>query len=567
MDLTKIKFDLNGSSVLPPKDWNGISLNASFESDQTQADISSQEFSFVGDARTEILNHIDQGYIFEGLPFSMQVKKAELSYLAFKGFLNLQESFVNLTGEDTVTAKIQKLSGLNTIGEKLSGVSFGYLDSIGLVNSESVEYVVEKRTEAIKIIVSSLMIFLMIKELSETRKRISDNITDLTTIITGGGLTGSIGGAVLIAGRILIDLAYSAVMIVAIINMASDLLNSFISPVRKYKICSWFELMRSASEYLGYEFSSSISELKNVYCLPSKPAEGKITSGVPRSSDSGYNCGEFFSIMAVAFAGKIAVIDNTIHFENIDSDFFIKRSTFKMPDVFIEKKRKNAEELAGTRLISFSTDPVDEWTIQNIKGTYFEIKTDLDNYRNGEEYLTIKNVDDRLIPYALGNRKDKLSDLEKILKELAQIVDQVIKTFGGSSNLAGKIQNRVGMLKLGTDSHTVARALYLEGGKVPANHRELFSAKALYENYVKAESFVLSKNGGQKEVFEGVRVLFGFESFLQLVENSYFVTSNGESGKVISVKWVIDEDHATISYWIKDKNKSNRLIERYIEPQ
>lgn len=566
MDLTKILFDLNGKQVNPPAEWTGLAIAAGFEDDATQANISSQEFTFVGEARESIMQWIDDGYFYEGMPFGMKLKKGALDYVAFKGFLNLQKSFVDEVGNDKVKAKIEKLDGLNTIGEKLGGVSFGYLESIGLINSIDVEYVVEKRKTIIEIIVAGLMIYLLTKELKETVMRLAKNTSDAIALIAGGGLTGGLGAAILSIARVAIDLAYTIAMVIAITKMVKDMLDGFISPVRKYKCCSWFEMMKGAANYLGYNFASSIPELVNVHCLPSKPHDEKIKTGVPRASDAGYNCGDFFAIMARTFSGKIGVVGNTIHFENKDSDFWIKQATYKLRDHFIVSKRKNGEELAGTVLVSMATDPVDEHTIQNIKGTYFEVKVNQKDYRNGIEYLTIDGVDDRNIPYALGNRKDKLSDLEKVLKSMAQLADNVVRTLGGSSNLAGKITNRVGMLKMGTDSHTVARAIYLQNGKVPFNHRDLFSTRSLYEKYIKADSFVLSKNGGQKEVFEGIRLKFGFVEFLQLVENSYFVADNGTTGKVISIDWAIDSDYADISYWIKDPNPTNKLIERYIEP-
>ena len=565
MELTKIKATLDGKQINLPEEWQGLQIQASFENDSTGANIQTESFTFTGEARQIILDHINKGYFFEGVPFDLQVTKSPLNYLAFDGFLDLQNSFEDLS-TDRVKSKIKKLRGLNTFGEKISGVSFGYLDSLGLINSEEVEYLVEKRQNFVEIVTSLIVIYLLIKETVELTKRLAKDIVDLVSLIAGGGLTGGLGGAILLAGQIVINIAYGVAMVKAIIELVEDLLAYFISPVRKYKTCSYHELMRGACEYLGYNFETTISELENIYFLPSDPHDEKIESGVPRASDSGYNVGDFFQIARNMFSANIGIIENTVYFENRDSDFWIKQSTYNLPSVHIDTKRKNGDELKGTRLVSFQTDPVDEWTIQNIKGTHYEIKTIQSDYKNGEEFLTIDSVDDRFFPYALVNRKDELNNLEKILKTLSSLADTVVKALGGSSNLAQKVKDRVGMMKLGTDSHTVARVFYMSGGKIPANHRDLFSARGLYENYIKADSFVLSVNGGQKEVFDNVRVLFGFEDFLKLVENSYFTTEGGQVGKVTSINWTIDGDFAELSFWIQDPNATDKLIETYIEP-
>lgn len=566
LDLTKISVTINGVDVNLPEEWMGLQIQASFE-DSVQANITTEEFSFTGKAREVILEHVEQGYYFEGIPFRIQLDKGDLNYVAFEGMLDVQHSLVELS-TDRVTAKIRKLKGLNQFGEQLTGTTFGYLDSLGLITSKDLEYVIEKKRNWVEIIMTSVVIYLMVKELVSLIRRTSANIVEFIALLTGGGtFTSIIGSALLLAGKILLDIAYGVAIISAIIEMIDNLMAYFISIVRTYKVCSYKELMKSACEFLGYNFSSTIPELDTFHYLPSNPYEEEINSGVPRTNDAGYNCGDFFAIMSSMFDAKVGIIGNTVHFENIDSNFWIQQSTFSMPDVFIESERRNGEELAGTRLISYLTDPVDEWTIENIKGTYYEIKTLQSDYRNGTDYLTIRNVDDRLFPFALPNRKDNLNDLEKILKECGQIVDDVIGAFGGSSDYAGAVQGRVGMLRLGTPNHGVPRIIPMNGSKLPANHRELVRAKNLYDKYIKASSFVLSQNGGQKLIREGVRIPFSFGNFLELIENSYFVTETGTVGKVTKLNWTIDGDYAEIDYWVQDPNPSDKLVETYVEPE
>lgn len=567
MDLTKIKAIIDGQSVDLPEEWQGLQIQASFEEDNVQANIQTESFSFVGTAREVIENHINQGYFYEGLPYELKLNKGNLNYLAFNGYLNLQDSYTKLF-TDRVEAQAQKLQGLNTLGEKLSSLTFGYLDSLGVIESKEVEYLVEKRINAVEIVMTSLMIYLMVKEVAELVRKTAENISELIAVVSTGTFTSALAGGALIVAKIALDLAYAGVMVKAIIEMTEELLFQFISPVRRYKTVSYFELMKKAVEHLGYSFSSSITDLQRFHYLPSNPYEDQPnSSGVPSVADAGYNCGEFFNIVTNMFSGQIGIIDGVVYFENKDSDFWIKNSTWTLPSVYPERERKNGEELFGTRVLSYQTDPLDEFTTENIQGTFYEIRTLQSDYKNGEEYLTIKNLDDRVFPFALPNRKDELNRLEKLLKELASIVDDVIKAFGGASNLSASIEDRVGMLKLGTEYPSIARALYLTPAlKLPANHRELMSTKRLYDDFIKADSFVLSKNGGQKVVYEDVRVLFGFEDFLQLIENSYFVTDKGGVGKVTNIAWTIDGDFAQISYWIKDPNPTNKLIEEYIEP-
>jgi hypothetical protein len=565
MDLTKFKLQINNRAVSLFEEWEGTQIIASISEDETQANITTEEFDFVTTARREILNHVDEGYYFEGPSFVLQLKNGPQSYSAFRGLINLQDTLINKSS-DRVSAKIEKLDDLTTFMQKLSGISYGYLDSVGLVESKDVQYVIEKKNNYLEIVMTGITIYLMVKELIEIQKKLSENIGDAVALATGGGTTGGLGAILLLAGKIIVNATFSVLITDALLELSEQMLENFISRVRKYKVCSYKELLRSACEFFGYGFSSTIEELDFYHFLPSKPYDEEIKSGVPRTSDPGYICSEFFEICKRMFAANIGIIDNVVYLENKDSNFWIKQSTWRMPDIFIEASRRNGDELVGTRLLSFETDVNDEWTINNIKGTYYEIRTFQSSYKNGFDYLTIDALDDRIFPFCLGNRKDRLNDLEESLKALAEVVDEVVSTLGGTSNNASLVQNRVGMLKLGTDQHSIPRILYLNGGKMPSNHRELLSAKALYEKFVKAESFVLSENGGQKLVFEGVKVPFGFHDFTELIENAYFVTPSGGVGKVTNIEWTIDGDFAVLDYWIKDPNPTDKLVEQYLEP-
>ena len=202
MELTKIKALLNGQDVDLPEEWQGLQIQSSFDNDSIQANITTEDFSFVGSARQIVEEHIEEGYFYEGLPFELQLRNGEQDYIAFQGFLNLQDSYTKLF-TDRVEARAEKLNGLNTFGEKLGGVTFGFLDSEGLIESRDVEYVVEKTKNAAEIVVTSLMIYLMIKEITEIIRRIGDNIVKVTGLLVGGGLANSsIGAAILAAGQI-----------------------------------------------------------------------------------------------------------------------------------------------------------------------------------------------------------------------------------------------------------------------------------------------------------------------------------------------------------------------------
>ena len=170
------------------------------------------------------------------------------------------------------------------------------------------------------------------------------------------------------------------------------------------------------------------------------------------------------------------------------------------------------------------------------------------------------------IPVALGNRKDSLNPIENSLSGLAGVIDSVVNFFGGGSNLQGKIKSRIGVLKVGTNNTTKPKILYVNGSKLPANHRELFSAKVLYNLFINEKSFVLNNFGGQKALYSLENLPFGFEDFLKTIISSNFIDSKNKEAKFRKLEWYLNGDYSKCLFEKKEIYAPN-LIETYIEAE
>ena len=89
------------------------------------------------------------------------------------------------------------------------------------------------------------------------------------------------------------------------------------------------------------------------------------------------------------------------------------------------------------RLLSYQTDISDDYTIDNFKGTNYQIHTKLKSKNEANQDL-IKGLQETNIPFALGSRKDKLNGLENVLKDLFKVVDDVANFWGLSKVLSGE---------------------------------------------------------------------------------------------------------------------------------
>ena len=570
-------FKLNGSVVFPPQDWSGISILATFDDNGGQANISTEEFTFVNENAVTIRNYILGGItgtsvgIFEGLPFSIELQNGT-SYNAFDGFLDLNE-FVEIDPVH-VKCKIKKDQGLNALSDRASGLTYRYLYSQGAITQADfidIPYLREKplNQTLTEVALISLTLFLMAKQLADIVKEISKDVANIVAHFSDypPNAIGSIAWTIAVA---IINTIYAALITVYLIQLTIDLIDLLIPPTRVWRGCKVKTLIEKALTYLGYDYSSSISELDNLYYLPSKNDEGRrfilspstTALGIPDSIDFGYTLAEMLELVNRMFSSQLSIIGNTVHQEPLLNDaFWLSLATYQLPDVENEVKLYNTKDLTGRYLVSFDTDITDEWTIINFRGTNFEVVTQPTTINNRKRVL-ISGYDESRIPCALPNRKDKLSFLEEKVLEVAQVIDGVVNFFGGSSNNAARIKSRVGLLKVTGDNIDVAKLMLLNSGgafgyTIPTNHRNILNAKYLWNNYVSDRSFVAHGKRGQKQLFKDLKIPFGFSDFLQLINNSYCTTQTGQQAKIERIAWSFDQDFAIVDGWIREPYTNN----------
>lgn len=580
----QLKFTLDSKSIDAPVEWQDISIEATFDDQAIQPNITSSEFTFVNAEAIQIRDYITNGLnggvgIFEGIPFNIETFNKDSSKSAFNGFLDLSDNFEDLDSVPKVKAKIMKENGLNSLNTRLSDLTYGYLEEKGVfTNSDytEIDYQVIRSVNPLEIIISGITIYIMIKELQEIIKNIGKNIA-IAAGDTSGGVFGPIGAAIFLALSIAIDVIYAALIIIAVIELVRQLINLLFPPVRQHKTLFWRTALSKVADYLGYTFVSPINELDFIYYLPSNPnldLEDEKTGlfkkfrgtskGIPNSQDYGYNCSEMFSLAQKAFNAKFVIVGNELHLRSDNDPFWIKTSTYEMPDVLIEGKKYNTNEFVGDKIITFDWDIKDTWTTDNYTGTAYEIKTDAIKVNNPRA-VTLKGQDTITLPVCLGTRKEKTTAIEKVILRLARKADGVVDAYLSKSTLATLVKERTGMLKVSDNNHSKPKLLYIIGDRMPSNHRDLWSAKVLWDQYHIHNSFVDNNYVGQKVIYEDKEIPFGFEDFLKLIDNSYFRNFKGEVSKATKLDWNIASDRATISFWTR-KPYTNNLIETKIEP-
>lgn len=581
---SEAKFLLDGVSINAPVEWEDITINANYENDSVQPSLAVENFVFPLEARDSINQWISNGMsggvgIFEGMPFQLTLFNNQPIQENFKAFIDFTNGYQDLPEDGKVEVSIIKDDSLDNFFEQVEGTTFGYLESIGAIglgDYKEISYVVEKKFNMFEILMSAVILYLMIKELGEAVDRLASLVVETTAHLTGGfPAFGAIASIIFVIAKVILQLIYTLLILAAIIELAKNLFETLVPPQRTHLGVKLFTALERVCTHFGYGFSSPIAEMSNVTYLPSNPNldektfAGFISStkgtqtGRPNVIDYGYKCDEMFELAKNMFNAKIAIVNGVVILRTKNDPFWIQQSTWSLPDVLLETKQYNTDEIKPERLLTFVTDLNDEWTIDNYLGTAYEIRTTQATTIRKRAVL-LKGLDEVNFRTALGSRKDELNAIERFLKDIAQVIDDVTGFLGGGTDWASKIEARLGVLKVSNNWHSIPKMLYPEGTKLPSNHRTLWNAKVLYQKYHGEKSFVLNNFYGQKTVYKGIQIPFGFEDYKQLTTNSYFLF-NGKTAKITNFTWTIGRDRADIDFWVREPYTFN-LAETYIEP-
>lgn len=590
---TEVKSLLDGVETNASIEWQDTTIEAKYPDDSVQPNLTITEFNFNLESRKRINEWIAKGTsggvgIFEGMPFDLNLFNNNPLTENFKAFLDFTNGYNDNSDDGVVTVSIIKDESIQHFFDRLSGTTCGYLEEIGVFTDSDyidVPYVVEKKFNFLELITSSIVLYIMTQALIDAIKETGSNVGKLSSALTPSPVLVtvppsfvpiSIGGVIYAALSLILQLVYTAVLLLAIVELSKKLFETLLPPQRNHKGILLKTALAKIANHFGYGFDTSVSEYDNIVYLPSNPNLDKKTllglisvtegtqKGIPNQLDYGYFTEDLFNLAKNLPYAKMALVNNTIQLRPKNDVFWEQQSQWEITDVLINTKSYNANELNGTNLISFGVDINDEWTIDNYKGTAVEIKTEPVSVIRKRAVL-IKGLDEINFECALPTRKDELNALDTFLKTVGGAVDKVTGVFGRGTNFASKITSKLGVLKQSNNWHTVPKLLYLNGGRLPVNHRDLWNADVLWEKYHNEKSFVKNNYKGQREVYKGVRVPFGLEDFFKLTTNPYF-KYKGNTAKIVNFTWTVAEDEATIDFWVRKPYTFN-LKETKIIPE
>lgn len=580
---TVAKYKLNGAEFVPPREHRDIEILATFDGDSVQANITTSEFSFVNVSDSKPVTAIDNwfsAYPTEGMPIEISIANGTTSYPAFKGYLDFRT--LQYKSDIERICGIKQDNGLVSLDERLRGITMELLKQKGAIVSTdyiNIPYVVENRKTLLERIALLGQFYIIVKTSFDEVHKFVNIASDITTL-----------GAV----QALINLTVTTTGLVLMMQQLADLLvqiqESFFPPVRYHKGITLKTAIQRAVQYCGYSLDCGSLDpiISKTGLCPSKDDEVGNTSAIPggvgilKPQDFGYVASDLFALSNMMYYTKVAIIGNTVHLKPFNDPFWVQSSTYQMPNVKIEQafvnngiKSINYDELKSSRILQYSTDDSDLWTLTNVS-EQISVTTVTPISVISQNRVLLTGSEQIRIPYALAVRKDALDDLIDLFtttsQQFQQAKDTILFYFNQVQSILGSsfpalalftqtIANRTGCMKVENHFFSIPKIVYLESdNRIPVNYSTIVGAVALSNNYHSYKSFVPGVRNpsnpadtNAKDVYTDVTIPMGIDQFNQLITNSYFTTVNGDIGKFTSIKWKKDRDKALTSFWVQSQ--------------
>jgi len=541
---------------ISPRNRESIGVVSDFSDNPNELSLNVDAVILPREAFLIVQQHIQSVGVFEGIPYKVEMDGG----ITLEYYVDLTDNPIFRSYETEV--KIKRRLAIDNFRDNANGTSFELMLKKGWsFQFIDVPYIIVKDNSVELAITLSVSLYIMTRELIQATRDLANLIGLLATTI---GVSGSSVGLILnLTIQTLAQIAYVALLLIAVINLGTQLFLLIFPPVRKIKATKLKELIKRGCEFLGYSFQSTLldsisgativpvpltRDRKSIFKFLPEELTDSFTKGIPSASDATPTLGSLIDAVETMFNARLYVNNGNVRIERRD---FLQNLTTNeiIPALVLQNDRIdeytfNVDDIWKRYYIRYALDFSDVHTTDEIYNIHdAEFSTEVSSFTN-QDLISIKGLNEVNIPFALGSRKNELNWLEKRAKDVFSIIDAVTGVFGGGTNFASQIDARIGVLQIGQQYFSVTKFLYLGSGqKQPVNFENFISAKALWNNY----HFINQIQLNDFEIRQTSRITIKPSDFVNLLNNN-FAEIDGEICEILRIEWIDEKSFAEITY-------------------
>lgn len=578
--MIQTKHYINDTEIRP-LNADTIGFVVDYTADYNLPELNTDSIVLVNEARQIVLDHIANLGVFEGIPYTVEVLGISLDY-----FIDLTEN--PRISDSQIEVKIKRRKSVETFTEKARGLSFEAINTTHPFTTGLAKYGIFQDQQGLQIIMLSMNVFALSKELYDSTMVIAEDIAELTKasnvepILTAIPVPPAIIPVPLptvdlvkpldvafIILKIALHVAYTVFILLQIILLIKKIIDILIPPVKTFKVTQVKHLIERGCEKLGFDFESDFLDANSGMTILPVPLLNPVpsvfelfnpfdntvyTKGYPSALDTTPTLLSLIEAVKSMCNGDLRVNGNTVR---LDPNINDAPSTQISNTLNLQSKREdeytfNTGDSWKRYYLSYRTDVSDIHTLNNFQDANTEYSTEPITVVN-EDLVSIKGLVNIELPFALGARKKELNFMESQLLILAQAADVFINFFGGNGNNAARVNARVGILQISQQQFTTTKILYLNGQKQPTNYLDKIGADALYINH---------KSNQVKENFKRIftsTIPLSDSKFNEIINGGNFVDdeNTGEELEILRFEWINESREAVIEYGVKSDEANN----------
>jgi hypothetical protein len=566
--MSDIKFYLNGLERAP-QNWYDVEFQFDFRTRNIrELELTVKSLRFVNSSENEAKTEIDEYKSTYGDYYAMPCAVKYSNGITVDYMLDWSKEDY-LHGINYIDAPMVLKKGSDNFFDRADGCGWGQI-SWTSADFSNVDYVIIKNNQISYYIMMGLTAYNLGQALAQSIRDIAEGITDIikASVPVGVPPAPDWGAIIIVALKVLLRVAFAIAITIALIKLAQEIIEAVFPQIRQFKAIKFKKLIEKGCEYLGYTLEStlldSLSQL-TILPVPSRakdptlfkelfaPLSLAFTEGHPTSRDTIKTLGQSIESIEGMFNARTRVYDGVV---KIETESYFEQNAqqgmnlaFNIQDNLENEYGINSEEIAKRTYGYYLDDPKDVNTYDNTTGTIREVSSELISSPDPDLEL-IKGSNQIPIPFARGTAKEELNFVEKIVKSVAQAIDNF--TGGG---LAAKINNRKDVLQIEDQYFSVTKLLWVSGNKLSKSQNDYIGTEKIFEYH--SSNFI---ENNQKKVFKSMPLALTQEELFNLLGNNFVNLDNGSVAEIEFVSWNDEKNLATVDYTVKKVSTNEKTI-------
>lgn len=467
--------------------------------------------------------------------------------------------------DDRVEVGIQARKGTDHFFERADGTTFELIRQQGFLTDDlftDVPFLIVPNNLQLQKIVAIMLTISLIQQTRQLAFEIQKLAADSLDVVGTGALT-------TIAKVIAFGL-YVSLTIYQLILAFKQLRDLYFPKLLHFKACSDYTLIKRGCEYLGFTLDSEfLYSKRKIHTLPKPLARGDLSifdklfneysgdlnKGYPSALDSTPTLWSLIEDYLETYNLRIFVYNGVVKIE--PRSYFVNTATIPIAETFSQQDKRSREwiyndsQVFGRKYLRYSVDFTDYHSPDISSGYQAEYISQPISVLNAD-LVNLKGLNEYLIPFALGGRKNGLTGIEKVAKALFTPIDLLISLFGGQT-LGSQIDLRDGVLMVESLYFQQSKKLWLNSdGKQPVNYIDYLSVDKIYTDYHED----MEVNNNCKKLIT-MKIPFTMDNFHSLLTNNFVILDSGETVEVLNVKYKDRKYYAEITIAKNDDSNFN----------